>query len=49
MIENLGVLSEFNYSAYTNSFTQAGIPDSKKVQQPGEIKSEALGPKECKT
>ena len=49
MIENLSVLSEFNYSAYTNSFTRVGVPDSENIQQPGEIRSEALGPKECKT
>ncbi len=49
MIENLGVLSEFNYSAYGNFLTQAGIPDSEKVQKPEEIRTEALGPKECKT
>jgi len=49
MIENLDTISGFNYSPYTGAQTQARIGLSENALQTGEIRSEALGPKECKT
>ena len=49
MTVNFDTLSGFNYSPYTSVLTQPLIGISENTLQAGDIRSEALGPKECKT
>ncbi len=49
MANNVDAISGLNHVPYTVAQTQERVQRSEKALQTGNIKSEALGPKECKT